>query len=65
VVFIRDREGVENDTEIDVSIICGGEKPGFCEILPERLIDGKKPGFFDSARGARNRVFARYFLRGL
>jgi len=30
--------------------LVGGQKPGFCEILPERLIDGKKPGFFDSAR---------------
>jgi len=64
-VFIRDREGVENDTEIDVSII-GGLETGFLARYFLRSEDvGKKPGFFDSTRVARNRVFARYFVRVL
>jgi hypothetical protein len=53
-VFIHDREGVENDTDIDVSIIGGWPETGFLARYFLRSEEvGKKPGFFDSTRGEK------------
>jgi hypothetical protein len=51
-VFIHDREGVENHTEIYCIIICGSQKPGFR--------DGEIPGFFDSSSSIITQILDNY-----